>query len=937
MFKKLSAIILSVLITLPVLPVSAFASYADGADSGYVGDLHIEFVENDDGSVTKMVYDDNGNPVDTQRDTLQSASVTLPSSYDARTTDRVTSVKSQSPFGSCWTFAFCSAAESSLVSQGYETKDSVDLSEAHLAWFRAANYVEGSSNPVQQDRRVLSESTFNAGGNCYDAAATVARWSGLTTETKYPYLKTESDMQFPSSAMFVNDYNLTSMKIYSAETDTDLIKQAIINNGAIATSLYYDTNAIMTSSEGCTHYQSTKTSTNHAITCVGWDDNFSKSNFKTTPPGDGAWLIKNSWGTSMNTQGYFWLSYYDTSIDEFSEINVKPAGDYDNNYQYDGCFVTSATSYGSTTYGANIFTANGSEKVKGCGFWTFDNTALTCTAMLYTGLTDASKPTSGNLRESKSISVSNQGYYTIDFNNAYSISEGEKFAVVIKYYSSSGGSAYLPYESNSGSSYSYTASSGQSFYGYNGSTWSDMASSSRGNIPIKAFTVDSNAPSVSSISIIQNPLKLEYFQGQSIDFTGLSVRAFYSDGSSAVIPFEDLSVSGYNSSTVGTQTITVSYGGKTATFSVTVTAVVATGIEIYSLPNKTQYFVGDTYDFSGLKIRVLYNDGTEAIKSGGFRISYYDSSSAGTKNITVIYGDFTATFTFTVIKVAIDSIAISTYPTKTSYYVGETADYSGLTLTAYYNNGTTQTVTSGYTCTGFDSSVAGTKIITVTYSGKTAEFEITVLPVHGILPSDDSEIETVIDYDKMLVCIPYRTPDGIDGFVSAKDGYTYSCNSFGTGSKLYVYKNGELAETYELVVNGDVNGDIWADGTDAMTVKLIVNGMLTREQVGEAAYMAADCNHDGVIDGIDAEILEQAGVLLADVDRTQSTEELESSSAYQEYINLMGHAFETETEETVESVQIVEPTDNETNFFDILIDIFVRIFNYIKLQLAILK
>ena len=88
---------------------------------------------------------------------------------------------------------------------------------------------------------------------------------------------------------------------------------------------------------------------------------------------------------------------------------------------------------------------------------------------------------------------------------------------------------------------------------------------------------------------------------------------------------------------------------------------------------------------------------------------------------------------------------------------------------------------------------------------------------------------------------------------------------------------------------GDVNGDGWYDGTDAITVSMIANGMLSREQVGEAVWMAADCNHDGVINQADVDLLNQAGVLLARIDQTKSSEELlETSAEYNEYLNLIG-------------------------------------------------
>lgn len=80
-------------------------------------------------------------------------------------------------------------------------------------------------------------------------------------------------------------------------------------------------------------------------------------------------------------------------------------------------------------------------------------------------------------------------------------------------------------------------------------------------------------------------------------------------------------------------------------------------------------------------------------------------------------------------EVKLTSISIATPPQKTSYFVGDTLDITGLTLTASYSNGTSKTITSGFTTNGFDSSTPGTKTVNVTYSGMTASFSVTVKEV----------------------------------------------------------------------------------------------------------------------------------------------------------------------------------------------------------------
>ncbi len=146
--------------------------------------------------------------------------------------------------------------------------------------------------------------------------------------------------------------------------------------------------------------------------------------------------------------------------------------------------------------------------------------------------------------------------------------------------------------------------------------------------------------------------------------------------------------------------------------------------------------------------------------------------------------------------------------------------------------------------------------------------------------------------------------DSIDGYVTASaDGcevkVTKSSDKIGTGTLVEIYKDGYLVDTYTVVIFGDVDGDGWYDAQDAFIVSLIANGLLTREQIGEAKYLAADCNHDGEINASDVEILENAGLLLGDVDQSKSQEGLETDSAYEEYSELVNQLSTNEDEPNV--------------------------------------
>ena len=733
MLKKVLSVILTVMLVLSVIPTVVFA--LDDGNSEPM-DFYKEYHYTKEGAASAYYTNSSGDEVEINDEAIDFENMTIPSCFDSRNYGRVTSVKNQNPLGSCWAFAFCAAAESSLIAQGY-ADSSIDLSEAHLLWFRAANYVEGSDIPVQQDKLNTVNNTFDDGGNDFDAMATVARWSGFAKEEDFPYVNSTdtSAMQFSTDDMFAADYNLVSARSLT-KNDMDEVKTSIMKYGAVTAQIYYTKDALNYLENGeCNHYQKKQSATNHAVTIVGWDDNYSASKFKVVPTkGDGAWLVKNSWGSEQNDEGYFWLSYYDRSCGEFTEVVAKPAGDYDNNYQYDGVTCTAAIAYLGNAYGANIFTANGQEKIKGCGFFTFSSTNTEVTVSLYTNLTDENNPKSGTLRESKTVYADKEGYYTVDFNGEYEVNPGEKFAVVAKYYNY-GGTAMIPYESRTTFDYTYGVDVGQSFYSENGSAWTDVATTTnRGNIPLKVFTKDAGTVSIKSARISSLPTT-DYIVGDAIDLTGLKVTVTYSNGKTTVIGFEDLDVSNFDTQTAGTKTVTVTYCDFEMTFDVIVEnpaeepviEVVPQAIEISKLPAKTEYFAGDKLDATGLEIKLINSDGSSEIVTSNFKAEA-DLSKAGTATVKVTYLEFTTTFTVNVKAVEVASIAISKLPAKTEYFAGEQLDTTGLELKVIYNDGTSRTITDGFMATA-DLSRAGTATVKVTYLTFTATYTVNVKAV----------------------------------------------------------------------------------------------------------------------------------------------------------------------------------------------------------------
>ncbi|MGN1478488.1 MAG: leucine-rich repeat protein [Acutalibacteraceae bacterium] len=168
----------------------------------------------------------------------------------------------------------------------------------------------------------------------------------------------------------------------------------------------------------------------------------------------------------------------------------------------------------------------------------------------------------------------------------------------------------------------------------------------------------------------------------------------------------------------------------------------------------------------------------------------------------------------------------------------------------------------------------------------------------------------------------------INSYVNTVDNtMTVECDSaiLGTGSVVNIVKDDVIVDSYKIVVFGDVDGDGWYDGMDAVTVSCIANGLLTKDQIGEAAYMAADCNHDGVVDEFDVAILNQAGVLLANVDQTKTQEELAADSDYIEYLNLIDQN-PTVEEEPEKPEQTQESDKTYESIFEMIIDFIKSVF-----------
>ena len=438
-----------------------------------------------------------------------------PSAYSSVDNGYITSVKNQGSWGVCWAFAATSASESSLIKEFPEkfSSQTTDLSENLLAYMTSHPAVYGHPGMSADIGKYTADTNtyyLSAGGN--------SQFVGFAYMNGYgPYA--ESD-KFPYSAYgtpTIADYDFTEAEYYELRdsgiakatgmltatltktADNDNVKQMIMDYGSVVIG-YCDrkSECLSSDSSGNYYYYCPDSYTqNHDVTIVGWDDSIPASAFKTAPEGNGAWLIKNSWGSSSRDGGYFWLSYYDKSLeDKVAAFDFTIEGEddyYDKCYSYDGAnnFKRSYVAGLDTIYSSNIFTAEEDLIVNGAAFYTAEGNVLEVS--VYTDLTSDTSPTSGTKAATKAVNAKYGGYISCTFDSEVKVAKGEKFSIVLKNTAPGGtGYAYLEAATSTamlGDTYTVSVLEGESFISTSGSSWSDCYSRG-GNVLIKAFVVN---------------------------------------------------------------------------------------------------------------------------------------------------------------------------------------------------------------------------------------------------------------------------------------------------------------------------------------------------------------------------------------------------------------------------------------------------------------
>jgi C1A family cysteine protease len=416
----------------------------------------------------------------------------LPSHFDLRNVsgnNYVTSVKKQEG-GTCWTHGAIAAIEGNLMKTGAWTESGESgeaaLAEYHLDWWNGFNrHFNADIAPT------AAGLTEHQGGDYRVATAYLARGGGaVRKEDAQSYLFPPEEHSASYHYFYVRDVDWLTAGADLSRIDD--VKKTILTQGAIGTALSW--NKDFYSEAGNSFYQppTNDANPNHAVTIVGWDDER-----ETQAPKVGAWLVKNSWGTSWGDEGFFWISYYDKASVKHPEMGAVSFNHVEP-MQYHQIYYHDYHGWRDTKVDAseafNAFVAKGSregnEIMRSVSFYTAAD-HVRYTVKVY-GNFDGS--TLSHQLARKDGAIEHPGHHTVDLTRPIALEPGQHFYVYLKL--SSGGQ---PFDRTSevpvllGSSEKVvvqsTANPGESFY-LSGSKWIDLTHDDKSaNFCMKALTV----------------------------------------------------------------------------------------------------------------------------------------------------------------------------------------------------------------------------------------------------------------------------------------------------------------------------------------------------------------------------------------------------------------------------------------------------------------
>ena len=643
-------------------------------------------------------------------------------------------IKNQKQTNSCWAFATLSSLETNLALYNYKngvnTSKVYDFSERHMEYATSKTFMNNVENKKGYNR------TVGSGGSYQLSESYLTNGTGAIPESEMPFENNENTIdisQIQNKTVSSQVYDTILFPNYSKADDDEKtnimnqIKQHIQNYGSVQASVHGNSSSstfnCYNNETGAKYCNTTVMHpTDHAVSVIGWDDNYSVDNFpeEAKPTANGAWIVRNSWGekseewkiSELKTEifnsykqqciakgwntaeeipnsfieeigytiedgiayvkygdnGIIYISYEDANVSRemYGIIKATDTVNYDNIYQYDEFYPVN----GMIVRDSNILLCNiFDKKTTGTEYLTQVslNAYETDTCKVYVNPNGTSKAKKDlqlvTLKAGEKETI-NAGYHTLEFAKPIEI-KSNSFAVVVEIQSSKTSTGIL-LESKLDSVDAWdsvTVENGKCFAAigndFDNCQWADLGKIREQNSSLT--NGDSTIKAFTTNELLDGSLK---------------------------------------------------------------------NIQIVTPPNKITYFEGENFDKTGMVVKATYNrkeNPTVELNSSDYSITNGTNLKVGQTSIKITYQDKSVEQSITVQKNEVVSLKIKTPPTKTEYKEGQSFDRTGMVIEATYKDGTTKVI-DDYTINDEKNLKDGQTEVSIVYGNITIKQEITVTP-----------------------------------------------------------------------------------------------------------------------------------------------------------------------------------------------------------------
>ena len=357
----------------------------------------------------------------------------------------------------CWAFSATTAAELSWAKENYDEgqplQNPPQLSPVHLAYY-FYNWPDDPLGGTRGDRNVLTpgRNWVSDGGNQIWTMQHLANQADFIADEAMPFTLDSRLENYKGPMTFASDrcYGQNSLILEDSEFHAGLpndpdgrntLKSMITKYGAVMGAVAYDSTFM---NNDVAYYNPTFATVNHAVTVVGWDDDYSRDNFSPAPPknerpsANGAWLVQNSYGTENNDGGFYWISYESIDLMRNKLVAVDMAEARESGqtdlFQYDGSAGSESEMMEAGEIAANVFSVPAgrlSERLDRVGFTSFNEGPTDYTIEIHTGLQDGDLPNGGSLAAAQDVHTDVPGYHTFPLDTPVDLDAGETFSVCV--------------------------------------------------------------------------------------------------------------------------------------------------------------------------------------------------------------------------------------------------------------------------------------------------------------------------------------------------------------------------------------------------------------------------------------------------------------------------------------------------------------------------